>query len=123
VFEPTTRSGGVLTWRGWSQRVSWSSSSKGNGEGRDRKGDSYNLTKEKYEHYIRIVQKNQTMLKKFADSAPCNYSHQYILVEVQPPPLQREKRKRRSSKQSANGWLLTTCASGRAHAGAGADQK
>jgi hypothetical protein len=24
------------------------------------------------------------MLKKFADSAPCNYSHQYILVEVQP---------------------------------------
>jgi ApbE superfamily uncharacterized protein (UPF0280 family) len=81
--------------------VSWSSSSKGNGEGRDRKGDSYNLTKEKYEHYIRIVQKNQAMLKKFADSAPCNYSHQYILVEVQPPSI--VKRKAKAKKQQAVG--------------------
>jgi hypothetical protein len=63
--------------------VSWSTG-KGGNESRDRKGDSYNLTKEKYEHYIRIVQKNQAALKKYADSAPCNYAHQYILVEVRP---------------------------------------
>jgi hypothetical protein len=40
------------------------------------------LTKEDYESYKVIVAENQAKLKEWADTAPCNFAHQYLLVEV-----------------------------------------
>lgn len=48
--------------------------------------DAIPLTPAEYEQYLATVEENQKKLKQWADSAPCNFGHQYLLVEVRPPP-------------------------------------
>ncbi len=47
--------------------------------------DPIPLTPAEYEHYLATVEENQKKLKQWADSAPCNFGHQYLLVEVRLP--------------------------------------
>jgi hypothetical protein len=40
------------------------------------------VTADDYDQYLATVTENQKKLKQWADSAPCNFGHQYLLVEV-----------------------------------------
>jgi hypothetical protein len=40
------------------------------------------ITKEQFQEYLEIVAHNQEQMKRWADSAACNFQHQYLLVEV-----------------------------------------
>jgi hypothetical protein len=40
------------------------------------------ITDEQYQEYLALVAHNQEQMKRWADSAPCNFLHQYTLVEV-----------------------------------------
>ncbi len=45
-------------------------------------GQAVALTKEEYESFKATVAQMQAKLKQWADAAPCNFAHQYLLVEV-----------------------------------------
>jgi hypothetical protein len=45
-------------------------------------GDPLVVTPAEYDQYLLTVAENQAKLKQWADSAPCNFGHQYLLVEV-----------------------------------------
>jgi hypothetical protein len=49
-------------------------------------GQAVALTKEEYESYKATVAQMQAKLKQWADAAPCNFAHQYLLVEVRSKP-------------------------------------
>jgi hypothetical protein len=40
------------------------------------------VSEDEYKCYLEAVEQNQVKMKQWADSAPCNFRHQYILVEA-----------------------------------------
>ncbi|ELR13786.1 GAF domain containing serine/threonine kinase [Acanthamoeba castellanii str. Neff] len=46
-------------------------------------GQAVALTKEEYESYKATAAQMQAKLKQWADAAPCNFAHQYLLVEAE----------------------------------------
>jgi hypothetical protein len=56
---------------------------------RDLETELVVLAKEEYDSYKAIIAQNQVKLKQWADIATCNYTHQYLLVEVRGTFLSR----------------------------------